>query len=208
MTDDALHSRNMVCRKFHDERCRIAGKGRGLLQSNARQNDDGNAQEVHSRSHEYRVWEEGGRDHGNDDSLRGARDEGAEHDGHAAVTLIFDRTCRHDSRHAMTASDQDRNEGLAGQAEFAENAVHDECDARHVSGVFQECQEEENKNDLRHEAKDGAHAADDAVDDKAFQPVRSGNGFHEAGTASLTYSPKNTSFVQLVAHVPMVVTEM
>lgn len=44
MTDDALHSRNMVCRKFHDERCRIAGKGRGLLQSNARQNDDGNAQ--------------------------------------------------------------------------------------------------------------------------------------------------------------------
>lgn len=64
MTDDALHSRNMVCRKFHDERCRIAGKGRGLLQSNARQNDDGNAQEVHSRSHEYRVWEEDGRDHG------------------------------------------------------------------------------------------------------------------------------------------------
>ena len=59
---------------------------------------------------------------------------------------------------------------LAGQAELAEDTVHDERDARHVADVFEDCQHEKQNQHLRHEAEHRADAADDAVADQADQP--------------------------------------
>ena len=180
MNEDTLHGREVVSRKLHDERSRIPRKRTCLFESDACEDDDRDTEEVHGRCHQDGVREEYGGDHGNDDRLCRAWDEGAEHDGHAAVTHVFDGAGRHDSRYTAAAADKDRDEGLAGETEFTENAVHDEGHTRHVAGVFQKGEEEENEEDLRHKAENSADTADDAVYDEARHPVRRFDGLHEA----------------------------
>ena len=105
-----------------------------------------------------------------DRHLGAARDERGGHDGHLAVAVVFNRTGRHDARNAAAGGDQHRDKGLTGQAELAEDTVHDERDARHVTDVFEDCQHEEQNQHLRNEAKHRADAADDALADQTDEP--------------------------------------
>ena len=52
-----------------------------------------------------------------------------------------------------------------------EDAVHDEGDARHVADILQEAEEEEDHDDLRHEAEDGPDAAEDDVEYELVRPA-------------------------------------
>ena len=76
-----------------------------------------------------------------------------------------------DAGHAAAGGHQQGDEALAGQAELAEDAVHDEGDAGHVAHVLHEGQQEAEHQDLGHEAQHRAHAGHDAVHDQGVQPL-------------------------------------
>ena len=119
-----------------------------------------------------RAAEDGAGDHGDEGNLRAAGDEGGGHDGHAAVALVLNGAGGHDARHAAAHADQHGDEGLAGQAELAEDAVQHEGDTGHVAAGLQEGQQEEQHQHLGHEAQHRADAGHDAVQDQALEPVR------------------------------------
>ena len=110
-----------------------------------------------------------------------ARDHRGGHDGHATVHLVLDGLGGHDGGHAAAGSDEHRDERFAGQAELAEDAVHDERDAGHVAAQLQNAQQQEQDDHLRDEADDGADTGDDAVVDKGLQPRRDVCRFHGIG---------------------------
>ena len=88
---------------------------------------------------------------------------GGGHNGHAAVPLVFNGAGRHDPGNTAARADEHGDERLAGQPEFAENAVHDEGDTRHVATALQKSEEQEEHQHLGHEAQYGADAPDDTV---------------------------------------------
>ena len=106
-----------------------------------------------------------------DGHLGAAGDEAGGHDGHLPVPVLLDGAGGHDAGHAAAGGHQHGDEALAGQAEAAEDPVHDEGDAGHVAHVLQDSQQEEQHQHLGHEAQHGAHAGHDAVLDQAVQPV-------------------------------------
>ena len=156
----------MVGRQLHHERRRLAREELRLLEGDAAEDDDRDAREVHRRRHPPVVAEEARGEHRDDHGLRAAGHEGGEDDRHALVAHVLDRARRHDGRHAATLADEHRDEALAAEAEAAEEAVHDERDARHVAAVLQEREEEEDDRDDGHEAEHRADAADEAVVDE------------------------------------------
>ena len=127
----------MIFRQLHNERRGLAGEKLGFLQHDARDDNRHNAHEVEQRSNPPGIVgiarcqrAEHKRDNRH---LRTARNHGGGHDGHAAIHLIFDGLGRHNSRHAAARRDKHGDERLAGKAELAEHAVHDEGDARHIA---------------------------------------------------------------------------
>ena len=164
--EDAAHGRQVVGRKLHHERGRLARERPGLLERDAAEDDDRDADDVHERRDVPHLAEEDRREHRDDHCLRAARDERREDDRHAAVTLILDRPRRHDGRHAASLADDHRDERLARKAELAEEAVHDERDARHVSAVLQEREKQEHDRDHRDEPEHRRDAAPRAVVDE------------------------------------------
>ena len=166
----------MIGGQLHNERSRVACEHLRLLQHDAGDNDGGSAEEVGARSDPPCTVEQSRGDHGDDRELCAAGDERRRHDGHLAVSVIFNGTGGHDARNAAAGADEHRDEGLAGQAELAEDTVHHECDTGHVAAGFEEGQEDEQDEHLRDEAKDCADAADDAVKDQAVEPIRAVDG--------------------------------
>ena len=160
----------MVARKLHDERCGIAREHLRLLQNDAAEDNRRNADEVSRRRNPARIVEQRAGNQRDDRHLCAAGNERGGHDGHLAVAVVFNRAGRHDARNAAAGGDQHRDEGFAGQAQLAENTVHDERDARHVTDVFEDCQHEKQYQHLRNEAKHRADAADDAVADQTDEP--------------------------------------
>ena len=115
--------------------------------------------------------EEERREHRDDDSLRAARDERRENDGHAPRPLVLDGPRRHHGRHAAALADEHRDERLAGEPEAAKETVHDERDTRHVAAVLEEREEEEHDEDHRDEAEDRGNASPRAVHDETLHRV-------------------------------------
>ena len=174
----------MVGRQLHDKRGRAAGEELGLLEHEARSNDGKDAQEVEQRADPRggggRVADDGAHEQGDDRQLSAAGDERGGHDRHAAVLLVLDGLGSHDAGDAAARRHEHRNEGLTGQAKAAEHAVHDEGDAGHVAAVLQEGQHHKEQEHLRHEAEDGAQAADDTVtDERIDQAAVLGAARHE-----------------------------
>lgn len=63
--------------------------------------------------------------------------------------LVLDGLSCHDGGHAAAGeSDEHRDEGFAGQIELAEDAVHDERNAGHVTAQLQEAKEQEEDHHL------------------------------------------------------------
>ena len=57
------------------------------------------------------------------------------------------------------------------QADLVHQLVHEEGASGHVSAVFEERESKEENENVGQKDDDAAHAADDAVDDKAFESV-------------------------------------
>ena len=163
----------MVVRKLHNEGSRLAGKRLRLLQHDGGDDDGSKAHEVeHRRDPPHRgAAGEDAHHKGDDRGLCGARNHGREHCRHAAVLLVLDRLRGEDARNAAARGDDHRDEGLAGEAEAAEHAVHDKGNTGHVAAVLKEAEKHEKHEHLRDEAKDRAHAADDALDHKGDHDV-------------------------------------
>lgn len=160
-----LKGGNVIRWKFHDEGGWITTEILRLFQSNTRQHDDRNGEEVHRGRDQERIREKGKGNHADDDHLRAAGYEGGKHERHAAVPFVFNRPGCHEGRHAAACADQDRNEGFAGKAEFTEYPVHNKSDPRHISRILQHSKEEEQDDYLRHKAEYRAHTADNAIHD-------------------------------------------
>ena len=143
----------MVGGQLHDKGGGLAGKGLELLQHDAGDDDRRHADEVGGGSHPGGVAEDGAGEQADDGHLGAAGDEAGGHDGHFAVPVLLDGAGGHDAGHAAAGSHQHGDEALAGQAEAAEDAVHDEGDAGHVAHVLQNGQQEEQDQHLGHEAQ-------------------------------------------------------
>ena len=167
---DVAHGGPMVCGQLHDEGSGVAGEHLGLFQDDAGDDDAGHAQEVSGGGNPCGAAEDSAGDHRNKGHLSAAGDEGGGHDGHTAVTFVLDGTRGHDAGHAAAGADEDGDEALAGQAELTEDTVQDEGDTSHVAAGFQEGQQQEQDQHLRHEAQDCAHASDDTIQDQAAEP--------------------------------------
>ena len=75
---------------------------------------------------------------------------------------------------------RDREEALAGQAEAAEDTVHDEGDTGHVADILEDGQQEEQNEHLGNEAQNSADTGDDAVHDQAVQPASNADALQQA----------------------------
>ena len=170
MEQDALHGREVVLRQLHNKRSGIAGEHLRLLEDDAGDNDDCNAEEVHDRCEPPRAAHQEARDQRDNRELRAAGHEGGCDHGHAAILFVLNGTGGHDAGHAAAGGDHERNEGLAGQAELTEDPVHDERDTGHIAAVFQQGQEEEHDCHLRGKADRCCQTADDAVNDEGNDP--------------------------------------
>ena len=160
----------MISRQLHNEGSRVAGEDLGLLQDDTGNDDGSHADEVGGGCNPGTATKHSSGDHADDRHLSTAGDEGGGHDGHLTVTVIFDGTGGHNTGNAAAGTDQHGDEALAGQTELTEDTVHDEGDTSHVANVFQDSQQEEQHQHLRHEAQHGANAAHDTVNDQAGQP--------------------------------------
>ena len=175
----------MVFGQLHDERSGVAGEQLGLLQHDAGEDDGDDAQEVEHGGHVPRCRRVAGcqrAEHERDDGHLGtARNHRGGHDGHATIHLVLDGLGGHDGGHTATGGDEHGDERFTGQAELAEDTVHDERDAGHVAAQLQDAQQQEQDDHLRDEADDGADAGDDAVVDEGLQPRRDVGRFHGIG---------------------------
>ena len=88
----------------------------------------------------------------------------------AAFAALY-RAGRHDRRHVAAEAHNHRDEGLAGQAELAEDTVEHEGDTGHVAAGLEEGQHQKQDKHLRHEAEHRADTGDDTVEDQAVEPV-------------------------------------
>ena len=161
----------MVGGQLHHEGSGLAGKGLGLLHNNAGKDDGGNAHEVAGGADPPGVREQGAGDEGDNGQLGAAGHKGGGHNAHLTVGFVFHGTGGHDAGDAAAGSHQHGDEVLTGQAEAAEDPVHNEGDTGHVAAVLQNGQEEEQQQHLGHEAQHSAHAGDNTIQDKSGQQL-------------------------------------
>ena len=85
--------------------------------------------------------------------------------------LGWERTGRHDSRHGAAKTDEHGHKTAARQAKATQHLIHDKGHARHVSGVFQNGEEQKEHDDNRQEGQHTAHARKHAVDSQRAHHV-------------------------------------
>ena len=144
MHEDGLSRGHVVLRQLHDEGRGLAGERRGLFEHYRGAEHGGDSDEEHERRYHSAGLVAAGRvarydsAHERDDGeLRSAWDEGRRHYREAAVVVLLNRARGHDSGDAAARGDEQRDEALAGEAEVAEYAVHNEGDADHVAAVLE-----------------------------------------------------------------------
>ena len=160
--------RHVVGGHFHYKGIVATGKHMHLAQHHAAQNDGAEAGEVGNGGHRGSLANHG-TDEGQNGELGTAGHKGGEHDGHAAVFLVFDGAGGHDPRHTAAHAHHERNDGFTAQADGAEQAVEHEGHAGHVAAVLQNGHEQEEYRHLRQEAQHSAHACHDAISNNSLQ---------------------------------------
>ena len=85
--------------------------------------------DVHHRSNPPCAADQETGDQRDNRQLCAARDKGRGNHGHPTVLLILNRAGTHNARYAAARGDQERDKRFAGQAEPAENPVHNEGDS-------------------------------------------------------------------------------
>ena len=173
-----LRAGQAVVRQFHHEGHRFAAEHRAP-QYDCRDDPYQHAQHIDADDHQPLMGREKcGSQEAVDRQFRRAAHERRQHDGHLAVTLRRHGPGRHNARHRAAESDQQRHDGTAGKADFAQRFIHDEGDARHVSRIFQQGQEEKQDDDDGNKAQDASHTGKDAFYHQAVQDVRDACGGH------------------------------
>ena len=129
-----------------------------FLQHNAGDDDGRDADKVRAGRHPPGPAEQRACNQSDDRQFGAAGDKGGGHNRHLAVTVVFNGTGRHNAGNAAAGADEHRDKGLTGQAELAENTVHDKRDTRHIAAGFQKRQQQEQHQHLRHKAQHRAHA--------------------------------------------------
>ena len=170
---------HMVSGQLHNERSRITGEQLRLFQDDAGDDDGCKADEVSRGGDPAAAAEQSTCDQADDGHLGTAGNEAGGHDRHTAVTLVLDGTGSHNTGNAAAGTNQNGDEALAGQAELAEDTVHDESNTGHVTNVFQDGKQEEQNQHLGNEAQNRADTGDDAVHDQAVQPASNANALQE-----------------------------
>ena len=170
----------MVSGQLHNERSRITGEQLRLFQDDAGDDDGCKADEVSRGGDPAAAAEQSTCKQADDGHLSAAGNEAGGHDRHTAVTLVLDGAGSHNAGNTAAGADQHGNEALAGQAEAAEDTVHDEGDTGHVADVLEDGQQEEQNEHLGNEAQNSADTGDDAVHDQAVQPASNADGFQQA----------------------------
>ena len=117
------------------------------------------------------VREEGGYKEGVDRKAGSARHEGVHQDRQNAVAVVLQRAGGQNGRNVAAKADQHGDEGLAGQPDGAQEAVHDEGRTGHVAGVLKEGQAEEDQEDGGNEGGDGLDTAADAIGEQGDDPL-------------------------------------
>ena len=147
----------MVGRQFHDEGSGFAREGFELFQNHSGDGHGGNADEEGGYRHQrgiakYRPGKQADNGH-----FRAAGDEARGHDGDFSVIFLLNGAGSQDPRHAAARCHQHGDDGFAGQAEFAQEPVHDEGHPGHIAHIFQDGQEQRKHQNLRHKAQHRAH---------------------------------------------------
>ena len=194
---------HMVGGQLHYKRRGLAGKGFQLFEHDAADDDGDYADEVGADSHKAAAAEQRAGKQADNGHFCAAGHKAGGHDGHAAVTFIFNGTGRHNARHAAAGTDEHWDEAFAGKAELAEDTVHNKGDTGHIAHVFQNGKHQEQHQHLRHKAQHGGHAAHDAVHHQG--PAASGATLQLSSRPPMLpcrNSAPNTSFVQSVKKLP------
>ena len=160
----------MVGGQLHNEGGRVTRKSLELLEHDAGDDHRRNADEEGGSGHQGAFPEDGTGKQADDGDLGATGDESGGHDGHFSVTVGLDGAGGHDAGHAAAGGHQQRDEALAGQAEAAEDSVHNEGDTGHIAHILQNSQQEAEYQDLGHKAQHRAHTGHNAVLDQAVQP--------------------------------------
>ena len=126
------------------------------------------------------LWKEGGGEKAIDWHLGAAAHKRRKQDGHLAVALRRQGAAGHDRRHAAAEADEKRHDAATGQADLAQELVHDEGDTSHVAAVLEQREKEKQRDDDRQEAQHGADAAEDTVAHEGHEYGADAAGFHDA----------------------------
>ena len=161
----------MVGGQLHDKGGGLTGEGLELLQHDTGDDHSGDADEEGGGGDPGGLAEHGAGKQANDGHFRAAGDEAGGHDGHFPVPVLLNGTGGHDAGDTTAGGHQHGDEALAGQAEAAEDTVHDEGDTGHVAHVLQNSQQEEQHQHLGHKAQHRADTGHNTVHNKAVQPA-------------------------------------
>ena len=160
----------MVRRKLHDERSGFACKCLKFLQYDTGNDNGSDSDKVGRYADCCRSSEQSAGNESDDRKLGSARNESRCHDGHLAVAVILNRTGCHDTRNTAAGRYQDRDKALSGETELAEDPVHNESDAGHITDILNDSQQQEEDQHLRDKAEDRADTGDNTILNEAVEP--------------------------------------
>ena len=159
----------MVGGQLHHKGGRLTCEGPRLFQHDAGEDDRSHTDEVGGGGHPGGAAEQGARKQSDDGHLGSAGDKAGGHNGHFAVPVLLNGAGGHDAWDAAAGGHQHGDKGLAGQAEAAEDPVHDEGDAGHIAAVLQHRQQQEEHQHLGNKAQYSAHTGHNAILDQAVE---------------------------------------
>ena len=160
----------MICRKLHNERCRLTSKHFCFLKNDTRADDCCDTNKVRACSNPSAVVKECTCDHGDNRKLSATRNKGCSHNCHFTVTVILDSTGSHNTRNTASGTDQHWDEGFSGKTKFTEDSVHDKCNTSHVTAGLKECKEEEQNQHLWYETKYCTNTGNNTIKDQSLEP--------------------------------------
>ena len=97
------------------------------------------------------------------------------------VLWILDGARGHDARNGTGIGAEEGDEAFAVETDAAHQAVHDERGPRHVTGAFEQPDEEKQNQDLRQKFNHAADAGDGPVGDEITQIAGGHRPFHQVG---------------------------
>ena len=161
----------MVGGQLHDEGGGLSGKGLELFENHTGNHHRRNADEEGRHRHQRGIAEHRPGKQADDRHFRAAGDEARGHDGDFPVIFLLNGAGRQNARHAAAGGHQHGDDGFTGQAELAQEPVHNEGHPGHIAHVFQNGQEHGKHQNLGHKAQHRADTRQNAVHHQPVEPA-------------------------------------